>query len=192
MKNFVSIVLFCLVILVRTNCFADSYCEDWMTRGGYCVDYVKSKVPAFPVPLNHDAMVGLKNKETSKVAVGDVAIFDMGNYWHVAYVEKVHMDRHGHVKTVDVSEMNFGRQLRYNEYLNKWSVQDKKEWQRAISCGVTKNYAQVGARKNVALKTIKSIWSPAVAESEKNVAENQISSVLSMVKERVSYFYNFL
>lgn len=192
MKNFVSIALLCLALLAHTNCFADSYCEDWMSRGGYCVDYVKSKVPAFPVPLNPDAMVGLKNKETSQVAVGDVAIFDMGNFWHVAYVEKVRLDRRGHAKAVDVSEMNFGRWPRYREYLSRWSVHDKKEWERALRCGVTKNYAHVGSRKNVALKTVKSIWSPAVAESEKDAAGEQISTVISKVKETVSHFYNLL
>ena len=114
-----------LMILVLTSVCTDSYagcnCDDWMNRGGYCVDYVKTRIPAFPIPKTDAEIAALKNKETAKVEEGDVAIFDLGSYWHVAYVEKVHLDSQGTATAIDVSEMNFGGEISFDEYRNRWN-----------------------------------------------------------------------
>jgi hypothetical protein len=136
-----------------------------MKKGGYCVDYVKTKIPSFPIPQNKDEIATLKNRDIFKVTAGDVAIFNFSNYWHVAYVEKVQLDQHGNATTIDVSEMNFGNQLSLNDFRNKWKQKSKSEWKRAICCGVTDNYDQTSARKNVALNTVTQIWSPVATTS---------------------------
>ncbi len=146
-------------MLVSTNCFADCNCEDWVRRGGYCVDYVKSKIPIFPIPKDVTAIKSLKNKETKDVEKGDVAIFDLGTYWHVAYVEKVHVDQRGNATAVDVSEMNFGGQLTFEDFKHKWGVTSASEWERATCCGVTRTYDRTTIRENIELSSIQQIWS---------------------------------
>src|SRR5690242_2731935 len=108
MKHCVTGVTVFSLIAVSSTAFAGCNCDDWMDRGGYCVDYVKTKIPTFPIPKSETEIEALKNREISKVEEGDVAIFDLGRYWHVAYVEKVHTDSRGRATAIDVSEMNFG------------------------------------------------------------------------------------
>ena len=111
---------FVAATMMHTSCYAGCNCDDWMAKGGYCVDYVKAKVPSFPTPRNTTEIATLKNKDILEVTEGDVALFSISNYWHVAYVEKVHLDQHGNATAIDVSEMNFGDQLSLNEFRNKW------------------------------------------------------------------------
>lgn len=116
----VSIVVTAFVITgYCANSHADCTCVDWVKRDGYCVDYVKTRIPAFPIPNNISDIVALNNKEIPEVMAGDVAIFDLGRYWHVAYVEKVHMDQQGRATAIDVSEMNFGGNMSFDEYKQK-------------------------------------------------------------------------
>jgi len=161
-----------------------------MKKGGYCVDFVKTKVPSFPIPQNTSEIAALKNKDIPEVAEGDVALFKISNYWHVAYVEKVHQDQHGNVTAIDVSEMNFGDQLSFNEFRNRWKQKSKSEWKRAICCGVTDNYDQAGSRKNVALNTVKQLWSPVVAASE-NAKEEHDDTAFDKIREAINRFLQF-
>ncbi len=152
--------------MLHTRCYAGCNCDDWIKKGGYCVDYVKTKIPTFPIPQNTAEIAALKNRDTRKVTEGDVAIFNFSNYWHVAYVEKVQLDLHGNATSIDISEMNFGDQLSLNDFRNKWKQSSKSEWKRAVCCGVTDTYNQTNARKNVALNTVTQIWSPVATSSE--------------------------
>ena len=121
---------------------------------------------------------------------GDVAIFDLGRYWHVAYVEKVHTDQQGNATAIDVSEMNFGGQMSFDEYKSKWSPKNESEWKRALCCGVTDKYDQTDSRKNVALNTVTQIWSPAPAASE-GMAGRGDNSVIDKVREVLNRFFLF-
>jgi hypothetical protein len=159
LKHVITIVVVALITVVNTNCFAGCNCDDWVKRGGYCVNYVNSRIPIFPIPQDVAAIKSLKNKEITEVEKGDVAIFDLGAYWHVAYVEKVHVDQHGKATAVDVSEMNFGEQLTYDDFRHKWGVTSVSEWKRAICCGVTKAYDRTSIRENIELSSIHQIWS---------------------------------
>jgi hypothetical protein len=160
MRILVIAATFVITGMQQTSCYADCNCEDWVKKGGYCVDYVKTRIPTFPVPQSTSEIAVLKNREIPEVTEGDVAMFNFSNYWHVAYVEKVHQDQQGNATAVDVSEMNFGDQMSFNEYKKKWKQKSRSEWKRAICCGVTDNYGQTSSRKNVALNTVKQIWSP--------------------------------
>lgn len=146
--------------LLHARCYAGCNCDDWMQKGGYCVDYIKTQIPAFPIPQNATEIEALKNKDISDVEEGDVAIFNLGSYWHVAYVEKVYPDQQGNAAAIDVTEMNFGGQLSFGEFRNTWKQKSRSEWKRALCCGITDNYGQAGSRKNVALNTVTQIWSP--------------------------------
>lgn len=159
MKRVLEVVITIFIIVISTNCFADCNCDDWVRRGGYCVDYIKSKIPIFPTPSDVTAIKSLKNKELKDVEKGNVAIFNLGTYWHVAYVEKVHLNLHGNATAVDVSEMNFGRKISFEELKNKWGPATESEWKRAICCGVTDTYDQTSIRKNVEISSIQQIWS---------------------------------
>lgn len=145
---------------MHTVCHAGVTCDDWMEKGGYCVDYVKDKIPTFPLPQTAVELAALKNKKVRDVAVGDVAVFRYRNYWHVAFIEKVHRNRHGKATAIDISEMNYGRQLSFYEYKNIWGEKSDSEWQRAVACGVTRNYNKQTSRKHVSLSTVKQVWSP--------------------------------
>ena len=160
MRIVLIIVSMALFTAVNSSCYAGCNCDDWVVKGGYCVDYVKSRIPSFPIPTNASEIVNLKNKETTKITEGDVAIFSVSNYWHVAYVEKVHTDKHGNATSIDVSEMNFGRQVSFDDYQIKWQSKDKREWNRALCCGITSKYDQISKRKYVSLDTVKQIWTP--------------------------------
>ena len=167
MRRIPILVTAIIITFVHTSCYAGNCnCDVWEERDGYCVDYVKSKISTFPIPNTTAEIAALKSKEIREVKEGDVAIFDLGNYWHVAYIEKVHLDQQGNATAIDVSEMNFGGQLSFDEYKDKWRPRNRSEWKRALCCGITDKYAQTSSRKNVALNTVKQIWSPAFAASE--------------------------
>lgn len=184
-----------LMILVLTSVCSDSFagcnCDDWMSRGGYCVDYVKARIPAFPIPKSDAEIAALKNKAVSSVAEGDVAIFDLGRYWHVAYVEKVHMDSHGRATSIDISEENFGGQITYDEYKGRWHAKSESEWRRALCCGVTDKYNQRSVRKNVSISTVEQIWDPDIAASQENAGGNGNETVLDKVREALNHFIQF-
>jgi len=184
------VMVFSLMALSSTS-FAGCNCDDWMDRGGYCVDYVKTKIPAFPIPKTDTEIEALKNRETSKVEEGDVAIFDLGRYWHVAYVEKVHTDSRGRATAIDVSEMNFGGQLSFDEYKSRWRTKKESEWKRALCCGVTKKYDQLSRRKNIAIDSVEQIWSPDNANSQKNSAGRRNATLLDKVKQALNQFIQF-
>ena len=166
MKRIPLLVTALVITVMQTSCYAGCNCDDWMNRGGYCVDYVKTKIPSFPIPKTDAKIAALKNKGIPEVTEGDVAIFDLGNYWHAAYVEKVHLDQQGRATAIDVSEMNFGRQISYDEYKSQWGPKNRGEWKRAVCCGVTKKYGRISVRKNIALDSIEQIWSPVSAASQ--------------------------
>lgn len=186
----ISIIVIAFVITVHTRCYAGCNCDDWVKRGGYCVDYVKSKIPTFPIPHNVAEITAIKNKELPEVAEGDVAIFDLGNYWHVAYVEKVHLDQQGKATSIDTSEMNFGRQMSFREYTDKWSPKNVSEWKRALCCGVTDKYGTASVQKNVELNTVKQIWSPTSAAS-RGVEGIHGDTIVDKAKEVFNKFFLF-
>lgn len=187
LKRIVGIVLFAFMLAEGTNCRADGTCDDWVDKGGYCVDYVKSKMPTFPVPKDVAAITLLNNKASKDVAQGDVAIFDLGKYWHVAFIEKVHVDQRGNATAIDVSEMNFGGRLSLNDYKKKWRSKNRSEWKRAISCGVTKKYGQTGKRTRIALSSVDQIWSPVVAASQV-VGDGKTRRLLDKIREALNDF----
>ncbi|MDA8412481.1 MAG: hypothetical protein M0023_01700 [Desulfobacteraceae bacterium] len=176
--------------MMNTFCYAGCDCDDWMKKGGYCVDYIKSIVPLFPIPLNTDEIEELKNKDISDVAEGDVAIFSISNYWHVAYVEAVRRNQQGEATAIDVSEMNFGDQLTFAEFKNKWKSSSEAEWRRALCCGITDTYAQKSTRKNVALDTVKQIWSPVIAASEA-AGGRRANSLTGRIRQTLNRFLEF-
>ncbi len=190
-----SIPIFSTVIVIAVmgaNCHASSCnCDDWMQRDGYCVDYIKEKIPIFPVPNSDEEISALKNKEVADVAEGDVAIFDMGKYWHVAYVENVHLDPQGKATAIDVSEMNYGRPLSFAEYKRRWGTKDENEWKRAICCGITKRYDRMSSRKNVPLSTVSQVWSPVNATAV-DAGGLRGNAVVESVKEVINRFFNFM
>jgi hypothetical protein len=190
MRILVLTAAFVAATMLHTSCYAGCNCDDWMAKGGYCVDYVKAKVPSFPSPRNTTEITALKNKDIIEVTEGDVALFSISNYWHVAFVEKVHLDQHGNATAIDVSEMNFGDQLSFNEFRKKWKQKSKNEWKRAICCGVTDNYDQASARKNVSLNTVKQIWSPVVAASE-SAKEEHDDTTFDKIREALNRFLQF-
>ena len=191
MKRCITVMMFLTITAVGKNSFAGCNCDDWMDRGGYCVDYVKTRIPTFPIPKTDAEIAALKNRETSKVEEGDVAIFDLGRYWHVAYVEKVHLDSHGTATAIDVSEMNFGGQPTFQEYRNTWNQKNEGEWRRALCCGVTKKYDQLGMRKNIALDSVEQIWSPDNAASQLISGQHRDGTLLERAREALNQFIQF-
>lgn len=191
MKYFLMVLLLILISGIHTSCYAlRCTCDDWMGRGGYCVDYVNSRIPEFPIHLKKEEMSGLKNTDIADVTEGDVAIFAVGNYWHVAYVEKVHRNRQGEATALDVSEMNFGDKLSYAEFKAKWNSTSPAEWNRAICCGITDTYHQVTYRRNVDLITVKQLWSPGQAESA-GVRGQRVKAMVGKVKETLNRIFQF-
>ena len=179
-----------LSTIMHANCYAGCNCDVWMDRDGYCVDYVKTKVPTFPIPNNIAEIKALNNKEIAEVTEGDVAVFDLGNYWHVAYVEKVHLNTQGKATAIDISEMNFGGQLSFQEFISKWRPKNESEWKRALCCGVTDRFDQTSLRRNVALNTVKQIWSPEAVVSE-GVSGRFGNAVVEKVREVLNRFIVF-
>ena len=161
-----SAVFTATIIFATSSYAADCNCVDWVNKGGYCVDYVKDKVPSFPIPRDRIEITSLKNKDLSEVTKGDVAIFSLRNYWHVAYVEKVHLNQHGIATAIDVSEMNSGGQLSLDEFQARWGMRSVSEWKRALCCGVTENFGLMNSRQNIPLNTVKQLWSSDADDSD--------------------------
>jgi hypothetical protein len=191
MKRIPILVTAVVITFMHTGCYAACNCDDWMNRGGYCVDYVKTRIPTFPIPKSVAEIAALSNKATSKVEQGDVAIFDLGNYWHVAYVEKVHLDSQGTATAIDVSEMNFGGRMPFEEYKNRWGAGKESEWKRSLCCGVTKKYDRRSTRKNIALDSVEQIWSPDTAATQVISGGRRDGTVLEKVREALNQFIQF-
>jgi len=188
--GFVIVTAIVITGLLNTRCYAGCNCDDWMNKRGYCVDYIKTKIPTFPIPQNIAEISALKNKDIPEIKEGDVAIFDLRNYWHVAYVEKVHLDQQGNATSIDVSEMNFGGRMSFDEYKTKWKRKNRGDWKRAVCCGVTDKYDLTSSRKNVALNTVKQIWSPASATPE-GVKGERDDTVFDKAREVLNRFFLF-
>lgn len=181
MKFSVMVLLTILLSGVHSRCYAlRCNCDDWVEKGGYCVDYIKDRIPAFAIPTKDD-MVRLKNTRVSDVTEGDVAIFTVKNYWHVAYVEKVHRSSRGEASAIDVSEMNFGGELSFAEFKDRWRSNSKAEWTRAACCGITDTYDEVTLRKNVPMSTVKQVWSPDGAGFDD--ARRRVRALFGQVRE---------
>ncbi|MBL0225610.1 MAG: CHAP domain-containing protein [Geobacteraceae bacterium] len=136
-------------------------------------------------------MTALNNRVTAEVEEGDVAIFDLGDIWHVAYVEKVHQDGQGAATAIDVSEMNLGGQISLDEFKKRWHANEAGEWKRALCCGVTKKYDQRSIRKKISLNSVEQVWSPDIpADQEVNVGHND-DSLLDKVRETLNRFIQF-
>jgi hypothetical protein len=191
MKRCIELILILILTSVGTNSFAGCNCDDWMNRGGYCVDYVKAKIPTFPIPKTDTEIEALKNKAISSVEEGDVAIFDLGRYWHVAYVEKVHTDSQGRATSIDVSEKNFGGQISYDEYQDRWHTTSEREWRRALCCGVTNRYNQRGYRRNISIGSVEQIWDPDIAATQKTIGGDRDGTVLDKVRETLNHLIQF-
>ena len=182
------VLLHVLLTMTAPACvFADCNCDDWVLRGGYCVDYVKARVPSFPFPQTHQEMLSLNNRETWQIADGDVAIFFMGSFWHVAIVERVYLDRFGAVTAVDVSEMNYGRPVSQTTFSEKWGDDGLAGWERAVCCGVTEGYAREASRKMVDIATVRQVWSPVAAELENTKLGDRLVVALDRVADAVSH-----
>ena len=192
--NLISVlVLTVLISGFHTSCYAvrcNGACDDWMGKDGYCVDYVNTKIPIFPDALTKEDMVDLKNTDIPDVTEGDAAIFTIKNYWHVAYVEKVHRNHSGEATAIDVSEMNFGNELSFAEFKAKWKSKSQAEWNRARCCGITDNFDQVSSRKNVALSTVTQIWSPDHVVSE-DAGGHRVKAITGKVREVINQFFEF-
>jgi hypothetical protein len=188
-------ILFTVSILATcgtANSFAlNCDCGDWMNKGGYCVDYIKEKIPVFPIPQNTTEIASLKNKPVSEITEGDVAIFNLSNYWHVAYVEKVHRDQKGVARSIDVSEMNFGDRMTRDEFKTKWKSRNEREWQRAVCCGVTDKYDELSFRRNVAVNTVTQVWSPDPDDPEA-VNTRKDSGIVVKAKEVLNRFVEYV
>jgi hypothetical protein len=191
MKRCIGFIIFLTLAAACENSYADCNCEDWVYRGGYCVDYVKSRIPTFPSPKSVAEITVLKNRETSKVKEGDVAIFDLGKYWHVAYVEKVHLDHKGNPTEVDVSEMNFGEPLSFEEYKTRWHSKSESEWKRAVCCGVTKKFDQRSIRKNVSITAVEQIWSPDSAAAHESSTGHGDDTLFDKAREALNHVIQF-
>lgn len=186
MKRIAAVVVTLLILPTYSFALRCS-CDDWMEQGGYCVDYVKERIPAFPIPSKDD-MEQLPNADVADVEEGDVAIFSMNNYWHVAYVEKVHRDAEGKATALDVSEMNFGGQMSFAEFKARWKSSSKEEWHRASCCGITDNYDRVTRRKYVAIETVTQLWSPDEVASERS-PRRRLKAIAAKAREVMDRFY---
>ncbi|GEM_PF-1078953 len=190
---YMRIIVIAIVItgLVQTSSYAGCDCDDWMQKGGYCVDYIKTKIPTFAIPKSVHELETLKNKNIFEVTAGDVAIFELSDRWHVAYVENVHSDRFGLATSIDVTEMNFGQQLSFGAYRNIWKQNSKNEWERSVCCGVTNNYDVIDSRKYVDLNTVKQIWSPIVTVSAIHRKTEQKDTIIVIVKDALNWILQF-
>jgi hypothetical protein len=61
MKRIPLLVMALVITVMHTSCYAGCNCDDWMNRGGYCVDYVKTKIPTFPIPKTDAEIAALNN-----------------------------------------------------------------------------------------------------------------------------------
>ena len=185
MKHIAVMVLTVLLCGIHTSCYAlRCNCDDWIEKGGYCVDYIKERIPEFSIPYKDD-MDALKTTDIDDVTEGDVAIFAIKNYWHVAYVEKVHRKSRGEAVAIDVREMNFGDQLSFSEFKAQWKSSSQQEWNRAFCCGITDNYDRVTWRKNIPLTTVTQVWSPDDVASE-GIGRRRVSTIVDKARKVIN------
>jgi hypothetical protein len=62
-----------VIAIMDTSCYAACNCDDWMNRGGYCDDYVKTKISTFPIPKTDAEIAALNNKGIPEVSEGPLA-----------------------------------------------------------------------------------------------------------------------
>lgn len=160
MKHHAVLALAAALLCFASPCWAAWDCDDWVERRGYCVDYVKSRIPTFPIPKSEADIRRLNNREVAHIQRGDVAIFDLGRYWHVAYVENVRRDQRGTPVSIDISEKNYGPRMTAEHFRKTWDPARGSEWKRAVWCGVTKKFGQSGMRNNVPIHTVDQVWTP--------------------------------
>jgi hypothetical protein len=59
---------------METSCYAACNCGDWMNKGGYCVDNVKTKISTSPVLKTDTEIAALNNKGIPEVTEGPAAL----------------------------------------------------------------------------------------------------------------------
>ncbi len=190
MKHLQILLVTIIISGMHVPCFASCDCDGWVDKGGYCTNYIKSRIPNFPLPESHEEAAALVNKGTEAVQEGDVAVFHYRNYWHFAYVEKVHHNTHGLATAIDVSEMNYGGKVSFDEFKETWGSNDPDEWKEALCCGITENYEETSSRKNVPLKTVKQIWSPDTV-SVHDYETGRLATAIGKVREVVNRLMDF-
>lgn len=190
MKRLFGLVVPVLLLCLSSSSSAEWKCDDWVSRRGYCVDYVKSRVPSFPVPTSDADITRLDNKNVGDVAKGDVAIFDLGRYWHVAYVENVHRDHVGTVMSIDVSEKNYGDPLTRLDFTNLWDSSHVSAWKRAVWCGVTTKFGQTSVRSNVPIESVEQIWSPKPSLFHR-VKRGKVGQLLDNAQVALKHIFRF-
>ncbi len=160
MQHLVLLVAAFLPLCLASPCWCAWDCDDWERRRGYCVDYVKSRIPSFPIPRSEADVSRLNNRVPARIRRGDVALFDMGRYWHLAYVERVRRDRWGRASSIDVSEWNFGPPLTRESFRATWNQAAPPPWQRAVWCGVTEKFGRSGTRTGIPIQRVDQVWTP--------------------------------
>lgn len=118
-------------------------CSQYLGKG-YCTDYIFAQTgqrqPGDAQDWNGDHDLSLLQK-------GDVAIFDLGTYGHVALVENVNKDSSGTPVSVNLSEWNYGP-----TYVNE-------------ACAVTNAFGIRGTRENIPVSTVDRFWHIGKGES---------------------------
>ena len=183
-KTIQAALMIAISFMTVPSCFATCDCTEWIARNGYCVDYIKTRIGKFPVPQSASEIMVLKNREPDDVEEGDVAIFTISNYWHVAYVEGVNKDTDGNVSSIDVSEMNYGPPISSGTLASRWGLTSPDDLRLAACCGITENYNLVGNRANIPVQTIKQVWTPdsLLKRLSQNITET-IKETVSRIKE---------
>lgn len=143
-----------VISMVFTSYFAiGADCSKYLGRG-YCTDYIQVITGS---TQGGNAKDWVSNIEKQDVAVGDVAIFTLGAYGHVAFVESVRLDDRGAPQSVDLSEWNYSK-----EYVDP-------------DCVVTSSFGITTKRRNVSLNTISGFWR---AEGNLAVDRNIVTTVV--------------
>lgn len=181
MKQTLYVLVVLLIVNVNIKCFAvdcaNSDCGFWYKKGGYCVAYVRTRIPSlykFKASENPFAINIPKNKETKDVEIGDAAIFAVGDFGHIAYVEKVNRDQNGNATSIDISEKNYGGPVSFDDFKKKWKINSQKEHEIATRCcGVTSLFDEERQRKEVPINKIDHIWSPFIVRFEKGLSDEQ-------------------
>lgn len=150
MKKLLSISMVFVTMVFFSNlpfASASPDCSKYIKMGGYCTDYVKSKVKPKNAPSG-DAKTWPNNVSKKDVKKGDAAIFkSVGSYGHVAYVEKVNLDKKKNPTSVDISEMNWGGKppMMLSDYALR------------VSCGVTDKFGVV-SKRTVSINDVSGFW----------------------------------
>lgn len=116
-------------------------CSKYLGRG-YCTDYIQQRLGRKP---SGDAGTWPGNTSVASIRQGDVAIFNVGSYGHVAYVEQVIADKSGKPTHIRVSEMNWAPVLP--------GAENQK-------CAITSNFGKVTTRPAVPIAAVARVWRP--------------------------------